>query len=354
MRVLVTGYLGYVGPAVVAAFQNAGHHVIGFDNGYFEDCVDPLEPQPVPDGDIRRDVRDVGPGDVTDVDAIVHLAGLSNDPLGELAPALTPDINHAATLRLAALAKAAGCPRFVFASSCSLYGAAADCASPLEETAPLRPVSAYAQSKAACERDLGALADDRFSPVFLRFATAFGASPRMRFDLVLNNLVAWARTTGEIRVLSDGTPWRPLVHIKDMAQAMLRAATAPRDIVHARPFNIGRDDNNLTVADLARLVQNQVPGTHIAITGENGSDPRSYRVDFRRAHRELPDFRPEWTVEMGCEEVDRWIRARELTADDFQSHRFIRLKHLQFLQEQGRVGADLRLCAAPALAGAPR
>lgn len=343
MRVLVTGHLGYVGPSVIRAFQEAGHHVTGLDTGYFRDCADALHPPAAPDREILRDVRDIRPEDVAGADAIIHLAGLSNDPLGELDPALTPDINQAATIRLAELARDAGCVRFVFASSCSLYGAAGDSAAPLDETAPLRPVSAYARSKALCEEDLGNLADDRFSPVFLRFATAFGASPRMRFDLVLNNLVAWARTTGEIRVLSDGTPWRPLVHVKDMALAALCAATAPRRAVHARAFNIGRDDNNLTVAGIAQLVQDCVKGSRVVISGETGGDPRSYRVDFGRALRELPGFRPEWTVAMGCREVDRWLRDRALAEGEFQSHRFVRLKHLQLLRDTGRVDGTLRL-----------
>lgn len=343
-RILLTGHLGYVGPVAVRVLRAAGHHVTGLDNGFFAQTTDTLEPPTPPDREILRDVRDVTAADVAGIDAVVHLAGLSNDPLGALAAHLTPAINHAATIRLARLAREAGARRFVFASSCSLYGAGGG-AAPLGETAPLEPLSAYARSKADCERDLLALAAEggAMSPVFLRFATAFGASPRMRFDLVLNNLVAYARTTGEVRVMSDGTPWRPLVHIEDMAMAMACAVAAPREVVHARAFNVGRDDNNLTVAQIAEAVRAQVPGSRVVVTGETGGDPRSYRVDFARAHRELPGFRPRWTIPMGCAEVDAWITARGLTIDDVLSRRHVRLKQIRHLRETGEIDGDLRM-----------
>jgi nucleoside-diphosphate-sugar epimerase len=343
MRVLITGNQGYIGPIMTRLFKEAGHQVVGLDVGYFDECVRPGRPVVPPDRQIVRDMRDVTGADVEGMDAIVHLAALSNDPMGALNPALTHDINHACTVRLARLARTAGVPRFVFASSCSIYGAAGDSAHPLDERAPFNPQSAYAVSKVNCERDLLAMADEAFSPVFLRNGTAYGASPRLRLDLVLNNLVGWARTVGRIRVMSDGTPWRPLVHIEDISRAALAAVEAPRDAVHAEAFNIGRSDANYQVRDIAETVARQVPGAALEITGESGGDPRSYRVSFDKALTRLPGFRPEWTLERGCEEVDRWMVEEELREDEAQSRFFIRLKQLQHLAAAGRVDADLRI-----------
>lgn len=347
MHILVTGHLGYVGPAVVARLKEAGHRVTGLDVGYFRDCIDTRLRAAAPDAELTIDIRDVATRDLKHVDAIVHLSGLSNDPLGQLDPALTMAINHAATLRLARLAKECGVGRFIFASSCSMYGASGDASRPLDESAPLRPESAYAASKVACERDLALLADADMAPVFLRFATAFGVSPRMRFDLVLANLVGWARTTGVIKVLSDGTPWRPLVHIADMALAIHCALEAPAESVRSRAFNIGRNDNNIRVRDIADAVRRQVPGSRVDITGKTGGDPRSYRVDFTRALSDLPGFKPRWTIEMGAEEIDRWLIERKLDADQIQSRLYVRLKQLLHLQQSGSLDADLRFCHSP-------
>lgn len=343
MRVLITGNQGYIGPIMTRLFKDAGHQVVGLDVGYFDECARPGRPMVPPDRQIVRDMRDVAAADVQGMDAVVHLAALSNDPMGALNPALTHDINHACTVRLARLARTAGVPRFVFASSCSIYGAAGNSARPLDERAPFNPQSAYAVSKVNCERDLLAMADGAFSPVFLRNGTAYGASPRLRLDLVLNNLVGWARTVGRIRVMSDGTPWRPLVHIEDMSRAALAAVEAPRDAVHAEAFNIGRSDANYQVRDIAEAVARQVPGAALEITGESGGDPRSYRVSFEKALTRLPGFRPQWTLERGCAEVDRWIVEEGLREDETQSRFFIRLKQLQHLAAAGRVDADLRV-----------
>lgn len=342
MRVLVTGHQGYVGPEVVAALKSRGHSVVGLDSGYFQDCVDDRLPLVAPDAEIACDMRDVERRMLEGANAVVHLAGLSNDPLGKLVPELTSSINHAATVRLAHLAIEAGVARFVFASSCSLYGASADVQVPLDETAQMRPVSAYAVSKVACERDLAPLAGPAFVPVFLRFATAFGLSPRMRFDLVLANLIGWARATGVIKVMSDGTPWRPLVHIQDMAHAIACAVEAPADSVCGQAFNIGMDANNVQVRDLAETVRRQVPGSRIDITGEMGGDPRSYRVDFSKVAAGLPGFRPRWTVEMGCEQIDRWVVDRRIGLQEFESRRFVRLKQLQHLMQAGTLDGELR------------
>lgn len=341
-HILVTGHLGYVGPGVIATLKEAGHCVTGLDIGYFRECIDErLGVVPV-DREIIADVRDVDGRVLEGVDAIVHLAGLSNDPLGKLNPELTAIINHQSTVRIAEAAKSAGVRRFIFASSCSIYGAAGDAAAALDETAKFAPESAYAKSKVDSERDLVALTNPSFAPVFLRFATAFGLSPRMRFDLVLANLIAWARTTGSVKVLSDGTPWRPLVHVRDMALAIRCAVEAPEEAVRGRPFNIGQPTNNIQIRDLAESVRRQVPGSKIDITGETGGDPRSYRVDFSRALSGLPGFTPRWTVDMGCEEVDRWIVDRKIDLERFQSREFVRLKQLQYLLATGALDEDLR------------
>ncbi len=321
--------------------QARGHHVTGLDIGYFETCVSRPEADGLADRQIVRDIRDVTAAHVADIDAVIHLAGLSNDPMGELNPGLTYDINLEGTLKLARLAKAAGAARFVFASSCSIYGAAGG-AGMLDETAPLEPVSAYAISKARSEEGLLALADDAFSPVLMRNATAYGLGPRPRFDLVVNNLAGWAFTTGAVRVMSDGTPWRPLVHIEDISLAALCAAEAPRAAVHGQAFNIGRSDANYQVKDIGQAVLAAFPGARLEITGETGGDPRSYRVDFKKALTTLPGFAPTWTLERGVAEVAAWLKAEGLKDEAFDSRLFVRLKQLRFEIGRGALDGELR------------
>lgn len=339
MRVLITGHQGYIGTVMVGAFKRAKHFVAGLDTGYFRECLLD-EPGDEPDVEIAKDIRQATVEDLRGMDCVVHLAALSNDPMGELAPELTQQINYEATVRTAQLAKAAGVARFVFASSCSLYGAASS-DEQLEEAAAFNPVSAYAVSKVKSELALRELADDRFTPVYLRNATAFGVSPRMRFDLVLNNLTAWAKTSGRIRVMSDGTPWRPLVHIEDISRAALCAAEAPRDAVHNEAFNIGRNDNNLRIRDIAEVVARRVPEAQVEISGETAGDPRSYRVSFDKAMRRLPGFAATWTVEQGCRELSDWFDSRAESVDSFQSRRCIRLKQLKHLMAEGRLSPAL-------------
>ena len=317
--------------------QARGHEVVGLDIGYFRDCG----PDVAADRQIERDMRDVTASDLDGVDAVIHLAGLSNDPMGALDAGLTRDINLDATLALGRLAKAAGARRFVFASSCSLYGAAGGEAA-LDETAPMAPVSAYAVSKAKSEEGLSALADEAFSPVFMRNATAYGVGPRPRFDLVVNNLAGWAHTTGVLKVMSDGTPWRPLVHIEDIALAALCAVEAPREAVHNEAFNVGRADANYQVRDIALAVQRAFPQAALDITGESGGDPRSYRVAFDKALGSLPGFTPRWTLEAGVEEVARWLRDGGLKGEAFDGPRFVRLAQLRRLKDQGVIDDDLR------------
>lgn len=341
IRLLITGNQGFIGPVMTHMAQQRGHHVTGLDIGYFKDCG----PDVAPDRQIVRDMRAVEAADVADIDAIIHLAGLSNDPMGALSPDLTRAINLDGTLRLAGLAKAAGVERFVFASSCSLYGAAGGEAA-LDETAGLSPVSAYAVSKAKAEEGLLAMADHGFSPVFMRNATAYGVGTRPRFDLVVNNLAGWAHAEGTLRVMSDGTPWRPLVHIEDISLAALCAVEAPRKTVHAQAFNVGRADGNYQVRDIAAAVGVAFPDARLKITGETGGDPRSYRVSFAKALAGLPGFEPRWTLEAGVDEVARWIRDGGLDADDFRSRRFVRLAQLQHAIAAGELDAELKVTSS--------
>ncbi|MEU8244847.1 SDR family oxidoreductase [Nonomuraea sp. NPDC048916] len=338
MRILLTGHQGYLGSVMAPVLSAAGHEVIGLDSGLFADCV--LGPAPADPPTHAVDLRDVRPDLLTGFDAVVHLAALSNDPLGSLAPELTYDINHHASVRLARLARDAGVSRFLYASTCSVYGASGD-DDLVDEDAPLRPVTPYAESKVRVEDDLVKLADCGFSPVFMRNATAFGFSPRLRADIVLNNLVGHAWLTGQVRVLSDGTPWRPLVHAKDIADAFLQALRAPREAVHARAFNIGTEDNNVTVAEIAAEVVEAVPGSTLMITGETGNDPRSYRVDFSRVRRALPGYEARWTVKAGAAELLDAYRLHGLTRHDFE-RRFTRLTRLSDRRVTGEISAELR------------
>lgn len=335
-RVLVTGHQGYLGTVMVPILQASGHEVIGLDAGYFADCV--LGPAPQDPPALQVDIRDVGVEELHGFDAVVHLAALSNDPLGSLAPEITHDINHHASVRLARLAKEAGVRRFLYASTCSVYGAAGD--GLVDEEAPLHPLTPYAVSKVRVEDDLTALADADFSPVFLRNATAFGFSPRLRADIVLNNLVGSAVLTGIVRVLSDGTPWRPLVHARDIAEAFALCLEAPTPVISCRAFNVGSEQNNVTVAQIAECVAESVPGAEVLITGETGADPRSYQVDFGRARREL-GFEASVSVADGAAELYLAYVRHGLTAADMDG-RFTRLARLTHLRDTGRLDEAMR------------
>jgi nucleoside-diphosphate-sugar epimerase len=338
MRVLLTGNEGYIGTILVPWLWARNHEVVGLDSGLFRECTLRSAIRPVPT--IRKDVRDVEVRDLDGMDAVIHLAGLSNDPLGNLNPRLTFEINHEAAVRLAQVAKRAGVRRFLYASTCSVYGAAGD--DLLNEESPFNPVTPYAESKARAETDLRPLADRTFCPVYLRAATAYGVSPLLRFDLAVNNLVAWAATTGRVFLKSLGTSWRPLVHIEDIALAYSTLLHAPEAKVHNQAFNIGHTAENYRISDVAEIIRQAVPGTRIEFAPDASPDLRNYRVSCDRIARELPEYRTHWTVAHGVEEVYQAIADTGLSSDHFEGPRYNRIAYLKQLLARGRVADDLR------------
>jgi nucleoside-diphosphate-sugar epimerase len=351
MRVLVTGSEGYIGSVLGPFLAAHGHDVAGVDAGFYRSGW-LYEPQTSTIPTLTRDIRSLAEADLDGFDAVVHMAELSNDPLGQLAPTITYDINHAGSVHVATAARAAGVERFVYTSSCSVYGDADE--EVVDEQSPLRPQTAYAECKQLVERDVAALATAQFSPVFLRNATVYGASPRMRFDIVLNNLCGFAWTTRQIRMESDGTPWRPLVHVLDVCRAIRCALEAPREDVHGQVLNVGDRDANFQIREIAEIVGRIFPDCEVTV-GRRGSDQRSYRVSFAKIHDLLPSFGCDWTPERGARQLLEIFRAVELTEEDFRSRMFTRLKQVEYLLRTGQIAEDFSwkpLAVAPPAARA--
>jgi nucleoside-diphosphate-sugar epimerase len=339
MKVFVTGHRGYIGSHLVELLKEAGHEVTGCDLGLFDGCA--WEPVVAPDRELIQDVRTLEARDLDGHDAVMHLAAISNDPMGDLDPAITFGINRDASVRIAKLAKQAGVGRYLFAGSCSVYGQADK--PDLAEDDALNPLTAYAKSKIETEEAVRPLADDGFTPVFLRNSTAYGHSPMLRIDLVVNNLLACAHATGEVRIMSDGSPWRPLIHCRDIARAFVALAEAPKELVSGRAINIGANSENVQVKDVGDLVRELVPNADVVFTGEVGADPRSYKVNFDLLYQLLPDFRLQYSLATGMEELNRKLVEHRFSLADFQGSQFVRLRTLQ-----GRL--DRLGIAAPALA----
>jgi len=338
MRVLITGHEGYLGSVMTPRFVQAGHEVVGLDTGYFADCT--LIPPALKVPSIRKDLRNLEPADLEGFDAVVHLAALSNDPIGNLNPHWTEGINFQASVRLAEFAKAAGVQRFLFSSSCIMYGMSE--AAMVTEESPLDPQTEYARSKVKAERAIAQLADATFSPTFLRNGTIYGLSPHMRFDTVLNNLVGSAVATGKIVLHGDGSPWRPVAHVEDITRAFLHVLEAPLDAVHSQAFNNGEDRMNHQIIELARIVAEVVPGAQIECLGSPNADQRTYKTDFGKFARAFPDFTFQWTIERGAQELSGAFRSVGLTREDFLDRRFTRLKWLRHLLDTGQLDDSLR------------
>lgn len=335
--VLLTGNAGYIGTVMTRFLKKESYHVIGLDSGWFgKNCFFQIPEDSKPDRQIIKDIRGITGEDLKEADAVVHLAALSNDPLGDINPALTDEINHVCAVKIARLCKESGIKRFIFASSCSIYGKSGGEA-PINEAGDLNPITAYAKAKVDAEASLAALAGSNFHPVFMRNATVYGLSPKLRLDLVVNNLLAWAYLTGEITIMSDGTPWRPIVHIEDFCGAFIAALQAPPEKVSCQAFNVGQNEENYQVKDIAAAIREFLPEAKIKILNQTGPDERTYKVDFSKIKNTLDNFKPRWNLRKGIAELLEAYKRYNLTADDFNSGKYFRLKALKSLIESGKL-----------------
>lgn len=339
-KIVITGHNGFIGPHLVRILKELGYYVIGIDTNYFDESCNFSDFIRV-DKEIIKDVREIEKEDIEGAYAICHLAGLSNDPMGALNENLTYDINYKASVRLAQLAKELNVEKFIFSASCSMYGIA-DGDKALDETADFAPVTAYAISKVNTEKDVKIMGDDNFCVTFLRNATAYGLSPKLRLDLVVNNLVGWAMTTGKIRIMSDGTPWRPLVHAEDIARAFMAVIESPKEIVNGKSYNVGQSSENFQIKDIAKIVGEVIPDCDVEITGEHGGDSRSYRVDFSKIERELPNFKPKWKLKEAIIDLYEGYKKFGMDSKYFNGRYFIRLKQLEYLVEKEELDLDLK------------
>lgn len=338
MKVLVTGSGGYIGSVLCGKLLEDGFEVTGLDTGFYVGCNFFKVPYTI--RQISKDVRDIAPRDIIGFDAVIHLAALSNDPIGTINPELTSEINFRASVRLAEYAREAGVKRFIFSSSCSIYGIAGE--EDVDERGKLDPVTEYARSKVESEEKIAGFADEHFSPVILRNATVYGISPMMRTDLVVNNLAGWAYTTGKMRIMSDGTPWRPLIHIQDICNAFIAVLKAPRPLIHDQVFNVGSINENYRIKDIVDIIKKKMPECDIEYTGEHGADERTYRVNFSKITKVLADhFKPQWNVDRGVEEIFAAYKEKKLLKDDFQGDKFIRLKRIKKLLKEGKINGEL-------------